>query len=79
VHKEDIRICRISCIFLTHAHPVELQSIQGVDISNNISDIMMSRERIPEIKMATATLKAVNLPKCYHDKKKDKKRNLLFL
>jgi hypothetical protein len=35
----------------THAHSVELQSrpTRGVDISNNISGIMMSRDLRPEI------------------------------
>jgi hypothetical protein len=72
VHKED---CRISYIFLTHAHPVEQQSIHDVDISiNNISDIVMSRNRIPEINMSTAMLKVVNTPECYQDKKEHIKK-----
>jgi hypothetical protein len=34
---------------------------------------MMSRDRIPEIKMATAMFKVVHTPECYHDKKEDTK------
>jgi hypothetical protein len=64
-------ICRNSCIFLTHAHPVELRRIQGVNISYNISDIAMSNDRIPEIKMATATFEVANTPECYPDDKED--------
>jgi hypothetical protein len=31
----------------------------------------MSRDRIPEIKMATAMFKVANTPECYHDEKED--------
>jgi hypothetical protein len=64
-------ICRISCIFLTHVHPVELRRIKGVNISNNISDIAMSNDRKPEIKMATAMFEVTITPECYPDDKKD--------
>jgi hypothetical protein len=37
---------------------------------------MMSRDRIPEIKLATAMLKVVNRTECYHDKKEYIKRDL---
>jgi hypothetical protein len=61
------------CIFQTHALPIDLWNIQGVDISINISVIMMSRDRIPESKMATAMLNVVNTPECYHEKKRRQK------
>jgi hypothetical protein len=76
VHKEDIRLPNF-LHFPTHAHPVKLRSIQRVDISNNISDIMMSRDRIPEIKLATAMFKVVNTPECYHDEKEDIKTEFI--
>lgn len=55
--------------FLTRAHPVELGSIQGVDISDNISHIIMSHDRIPQIKKATSMLKVVETLDCYYDEK----------
>jgi hypothetical protein len=62
-------IYRVSYIFLAHAHPVVLRRIPGVIISNNISDVAMSNDRIPEIKMATAKFEVANTPECYpHDK-----------
>jgi hypothetical protein len=57
-------------------HPVALRRIQGVDISNNINDIAMSRNRIPEIQMATAVFKVANTPECYADDKEDKSTEL---
>jgi hypothetical protein len=72
VHKEEIRLPNFRNL-LTHVHPVELRSIQGVNISINISVIMMSCDRRPEIKMSTVMFKAVNTPECYHDKKENTK------
>jgi hypothetical protein len=42
--------------FFRKFDPVELRSIEGVDISNDISDIEMLRDRIPEITMAMAII-----------------------
>jgi hypothetical protein len=39
----------------------------------------MSRDRIPEIKMATAMFKVVNTPECYADEKEDIKTELTAL
>jgi hypothetical protein len=64
-------VCRISCIFLTNAHSVELRRIQCVNIYNNISDIAISNDRILEIKMATAMFEVANTPECYPDDKED--------
>jgi hypothetical protein len=52
-------------------HPVELRRIQGVNISNNISDIAMSNDRKPEIKTATAMFAVAITPECYPDHKED--------
>jgi hypothetical protein len=64
---------------VTWAQPFELRSIQGVDISDYISDIFRSRDRILEIKMTTTMFEVARIPERYHDEKEDKKTNFNVL
>jgi hypothetical protein len=78
MHREDIRLPNFQH-FPDTCDPVELHSIQDVNIYNNFSDIVMSRDPIPENKVATALFKIVITSDCYRDEKEDTRMDLTAL